>query len=186
MNHFFLQLLSKLGIIKIKNHSQPPDAKKPSQSVYEISLKSLNDKPLDLSQFKGKKILFVNTASECGYTPQYKGLQKLQDKFKDTLTVIGLPANNFGEQEPGSHTEIQSFCERNYGVTFPLTEKISVVGQDQHPLFQWLSKQELNGWNTKSPTWNFCKYLVSETGELMDFFSAATEPTSDTIINRLK
>ncbi len=186
MKSLFLHILAKIGIIKIKNITKPEDAMKPSQPIYNIKINALNGTPIDLSQFRGKKLLLVNTASECGYTPQYKSLQSLHEKHRDQIEIIGFPANNFGQQEPGSAQEIQSFCERNYGVTFPLSEKISVVGSDQHPLFKWLSSPELNGWNTQKPTWNFCKYLIDENGELIKFFSASIEPLSSEITQHLK
>src|SRR6185436_11251192 len=114
-------------------------------SVHEFSVKTLEGEEISLSKFKGKKMLIVNVASECGYTPQYKNLQALADQYKDKLTVIGFPANNFGGQEPGSSGEIRQFCTKNYGVTFPMMEKISVKGSDMHPLYRWLSSKEENG-----------------------------------------
>ncbi len=156
-----------------------------TKSIYDFTMRSIEGKDIPLSQFKGKKILIVNVASECGYTPQYKDLQKLYDTYKDRLVILGFPANNFGGQEPGSNENIKTFCERNFGVTFPMFSKISVAGDDQDPLYQWLSKKPLNGWNDKSPGWNFCKYLISENGELLKFFSSSVNPMSDEIISQL-
>lgn len=156
-----------------------------TKSIYDFTMKSIDGKEISLSQFKGKKILIVNVASECGYTPQYKDLQKLYDTYKDKLTVLGFPANNFGAQEPGSDETIKTFCERNFGVTFPMFAKISVTGENQSALYQWLSKKELNGWNDKQPGWNFCKYLISENGELLKFFSSSVNPMSDEITSHL-
>lgn len=154
-------------------------------SIYDFTMKGIDGKDVTLSKFKGKKMLLVNVASECGYTPQYEGLQKLSEEYADRVTVLGFPANNFGAQEPGSDDEISSFCRRNYGVTFPVFSKISVVGHDRHPLYTWLSSKALNGWNSKAPDWNFCKYLVSEEGRLLKFYSAAVKPLSRDILSEL-
>ena len=151
---------------------------RPHASIYNLSVEGIDGKKIPFSQFKGKKMLLVNTASECGFTPQYKPLQQLHEQYGDRLVVIGFPSNDFGEQEPGDESEIASFCERNYGVTFPLTKKIDVIGEHQHPVFQWLSRKELNGWNDKAPNWNFCKYLVDENGSLLAIFSKKVEPMS--------
>lgn len=131
-------------------------------------------------------MLFVNVASKCGFTPQYKGLQQLQDQYQDQLVVIGLPCNQFARQEPEAADQIQSFCERNFGVTFPLTAKVKVKGPSQHPLYQWLTNKDLNGRIHSSVKWNFQKYLVSEQGELIDFFYSTTKPNSSKITKYLK
>src|SRR5258708_23243379 len=133
--------------------------KKNFKILYDFKVNSIDGKEADLSQYKGKKVLIVNVASLCGNTPQYKGLQELSEKFKDKLVVLGFPANNFGRQEPGTNEEIKNFCEDEYKVTFPMFEKISVIGDDRHPLYEWLSTKELNGWNDRPPEWNFTKYL---------------------------
>lgn len=156
-----------------------------STSLYDFTLKSIDGKDISMSQFKGKKMLLVNTASECGNTPQYADLEKLHLTYGNKVEVLGFPANNFGGQEPGSNREIQSFCTKNYGVTFPMFEKISVKGSDMHPLYKWLSSKELNGWNEAQPDWNFAKYLINEKGELIKFFPASTNPMSDEIIKSL-
>ncbi|MBT8260885.1 MAG: glutathione peroxidase, partial [Bacteroidia bacterium] len=119
--------------------------KDPSTSIYDIKINTLDGKPLDLNTFKGKKILFVNVASECGFTKQYADLQELHETHKDNLVVIGVPCNQFGGQEPGTASQIQTFCEKNFGVTFQLTEKVDVKGDNQHPLYKWLTSEELNG-----------------------------------------
>ncbi|WP_452599030.1 glutathione peroxidase, partial [Pontimicrobium sp. MEBiC01747] len=134
------------------------------QTVYDIKINNLTGQPLDLSAYKGQHILFVNVASKCGFTPQYKDLQGLSDTYKDKLTVIGVPCNQFGKQEPGNASEIEHFCEVNYGVTFPITEKIEVKGSGQHPLYQWLTKKEQNGVSNSNVKWNFQKYLVDPEG----------------------
>ncbi|AFK04635.1 glutathione peroxidase [Emticicia oligotrophica DSM 17448] len=148
-------------------------------SFYDFKLKSLDGKEtIDFAKYKGKKIVVLNTASECGYTPQYADWQKFHEKYGDKIVVLGVPANNFGGQEPGSNKEIATFCQKNYGVTFQMLEKISVVGNDQHPLYQWLSKKDMNGWNDKAPTWNFCKYVINEKGEVANFFASGVKPDS--------
>ena len=157
-----------------------------SESIYDIQIKNLNGKPIDLSEFKGKKILFVNVASKCGFTPQYKELQELHETFKDKLTVIGVPCNQFGKQEPGSSNEIQEFCEVNYGVSFLITEKIDVKGNNQHDLYKWLTKKAINGKKNSSVKWNFQKYLIDENGQFLDFFYSITKPMNSRITSYLK
>ncbi|WP_298287966.1 glutathione peroxidase [uncultured Lutibacter sp.] len=154
-------------------------------SLYDISINSITGEPINLSDFKGKKILFVNTASECGFTGQYEGLEKLHQTYKDKLVVIGLPCNQFGGQEPGTLTEIQTFCKQNYGVTFLMTEKIDVKGKNQHPLYAWLTKKELNGVKSSSVKWNFQKYLIDENGKYIDFYYSLTKPLSSKITKHL-
>lgn len=157
-----------------------------SKSIYDYTPEGIDGKPLPLAQFKGKKMLIVNTASECGFTPQYEGLQALWEKYKDHLVVIGFPSNDFDAQEPGDESAILSFCQKNYGVTFPLTKKIKVTGDTQHDVFRWLTKKELNGWNDRDPNWNFCKYLVDENGNLKSFFSHKTDPLNPKIISEIE
>jgi glutathione peroxidase len=151
-----------------------------SNSIYDFKVNSLAGKEIDFAQFRGQKLLFVNTASKCGFTPQYKGLEKIHEQFRDKVTVLGFPANNFLHQEPGSNEEIAEFCEINYGVTFQLFEKISVRGKDQHPLYQWLEAK-----TGKRPDWNFAKYLVSADGKDVTFFKAGVEPESRKIIDKI-
>ncbi|OIO09550.1 MAG: glutathione peroxidase [Flavobacteriaceae bacterium CG1_02_35_72] len=151
------------------------------KNMYDITINSLTGEKIDLNQFKGKKILFVNVASECGFTPQYKDLQKLHETYKDKLVVIGLPCNQFGEQESGTATQIKSFCEKNYGVDFLMTEKIEVKGENQHPLYAWLTQKEMNGVMSSSVKWNFQKYLVDENGKFIDVFYSITEPLNPKI-----
>jgi glutathione peroxidase len=159
---------------------------KASTSIYNIKINSLNNTPINLSTFKGKKILFVNVASKCGFTPQYKELQELHETFIDKLVVIGIPCNQFGKQEPGKSNEIQEFCEVNFGVSFLITEKIDVKGTIQHPLFTWLTKKSKNGKKNSTVKWNFQKYLVDENGELLDYFYSITKPTNSKITSYLK
>lgn len=139
-------------------------------SLYDFKLKALDGKEVDFSQFKGKTLLIVNTASKCGYTPQYTELQKLHDQYGSKVTILGFPANNFGGQEPGTNLQIASFCKENYGVSFQMFEKISVKGDDQHALYAWLKEKTGN-----EPTWNFCKFLVKADGTVK-FFNSKTKP----------
>jgi glutathione peroxidase len=155
-------------------------------SIYDIKLKTIDGKPASLAKYKGKKIIILNVASECGYTPQYGDWEKFYEKNKSKFVILGFPANNFGGQEPGSNAEIATFCTKNYGVTFPIFEKISVKGKDKAPLYQWLTTKSQNGWNEKEPTWNFCKYLVNENGELKNFFSSDIKPNSPEFLAAIK
>ncbi|GAB4396681.1 MAG: glutathione peroxidase [Microscillaceae bacterium] len=184
-----LACLSACGLKEIK--SKPDTASMANldakASFYDFKLKSLEgNEEIDFARFKGKKVLLVNVASRCGFTPQYEKLQKLHEQYGEKVIVLGFPANNFGGQEPGSHEQIAEFCKKNYGVTFQMFEKISVKGEDQHPLYQWLSKKELNGWNDQAPGWNFCKYLVNEKGELMKFFASGVDPLGDDILGAIQ
>jgi glutathione peroxidase len=149
-------------------------------SLYDFKLTGLDGTPIDFSRYKGRKLLIVNTASRCGYTPQYKTLQKLHETYGDRVTVLGFPANNFLWQEPGSNEEIASFCEKNFGVTFQMFEKISVKGRDQHPLYRWLAAR-----SGKKPSWNFCKYVVNEDGQVTGFFGPKVSPLDESIINEI-
>ncbi|WP_439151790.1 glutathione peroxidase [Winogradskyella sp.] len=157
-----------------------------SKPIYNIEINSLQGNPIDLSEFKGKKMLFVNVASKCGFTPQYRELQELYDTYKDNLVVIGVPCNQFGKQEPGTSEDIEEFCQVNYGVTFPITEKIDVNGSNQHPLYTWLTKKFINGKQNSSVKWNFQKYLVDEQGEFIDYFYSITKPLNTRITKYLK
>ncbi len=156
----------------------------PADNVYQFTITSIDGKEISLSEFEGKKLLLVNTASECGFTKQYAGLQELSEKYGDKLVVIGFPANNFGGQEPGSNTEIQGFCEKNFGVTFLLAEKSSVKGEDISPLFAYLTTAE-NPDFTGEIKWNFEKFLIDEHGNLVHRFRSKTEPMSNAIIGKL-
>lgn len=149
-------------------------------SIYDFKLKSLDGKEIDFAQYKGRKLLIVNTASKCGKTPQYEGLEKLHEQFRDKITVLGFPANNFFWQEPGSNADIAEFCQRNYGVQFQMFEKVSVKGKDQHPLYQWLQSK-----TGQKPDWNFAKYLVSEDGTKVTFFNSDVQPMDKKIIGQI-
>lgn len=157
-----------------------------TKSLYDFKMKSINGELIDFSKYKGKKVLIVNTASECGYTPQYKDLEELNKNYGDKVVILGFPANNFGGQEPGSNKEISSFCEKNYGVTFQLFEKVEVVGDNACDLYKWLSTKSLNGWNSQQPKWNFNKYLIDENGQLVKYFASSVKPMSEEIIEAIK
>lgn len=158
----------------------------PPSSIYDITIKSLDESSeIKFSDFRGKKILVVNTASECGYTPQYKDLEILHQRYKEKLVVIGCPCNQFGGQEPGIADSIQSFCERNYGVTFLLTEKINVKGDSQHPLYKWFTSKKLNGAGDFEVKWNFNKFLISEEGKLLHYFGSGVKPLDEAITGQL-
>ena len=156
-------------------------------SFYDLKINSIDGKALDLSQFKDHVILLVNTASKCGFTNQYKDLESLYNKYKNKkFVIIGFPANNFMRQEPGTNKEIKQFCEKNYGVSFPITEKISVRGKDIHPIFQFLTLKTHNPEFSGKVTWNFNKFLMSKNGRIIDRFSSSTNPLSKKIQNRIE
>ena len=160
---------------------------KPVQPVYDINIILNDGTTKSLAEFKGKKIMLVNTASDCGYTAQYDGLQHLHEQLGNNLVIIGFPANDFKEQEKGSDEEIGAFCRKNYGVSFLLAKKGTVVkGNDQQPVYQWLTDKRRNGWNSKSPSWNFSKYIINEEGILTHYFGPSIEPDSDVIEAALK
>jgi glutathione peroxidase len=153
--------------------------------LYDFKLTGLDGKPLDLAQYKGKKILIVNTASACGFTPQYADLEALYEKYKGKLVVIGFPANNFGEQEKGTNSEIATFCKKNYGVSFPMSEKVSVKGADIHPLFKYLTDEAAKMGQTDPIKWNFTKFLLDEQGKLVAVFPSNVKPMSEEITKYL-
>jgi glutathione peroxidase len=155
-----------------------------TKSFYDFKVKNIDGEDFDLASLKGKKVLVVNTASKCGFTPQYEDLQKLYDKYSSRgFIIIGFPANNFMNQEPGSEAEIKQFCTLNYNVTFPMMSKISVKGDDIHPLYEWLTKKELNGKADSKVKWNFQKYMIDENGKLVDVAFSKTNPMDDQIVN---
>ena len=156
-----------------------------NRTIHQFKVASLDGGMIDFASFKGKKILVVNTASECGYTPQYKDLEELYEKYKDKFVIVGFPTNDFGGQEPGSNEEIKSFCQKNYGVTFPMAEKITVKGNDIAPLYNWLTHKELNGVLDAEIKWNFNKFLLDEEGRLLKKFDTGVNPLSDDIVKLL-
>ncbi len=169
------------NVTELKN-----EQKQPPVSFYSLKGTMNNGSAFDFETLKGKKVMLVNTASDCGYTDQYEALQKLYEQHKDKLLVIGFPANDFKEQEKGSDEEIAQFCKVNYGVSFPLMKKSSVImGNDQNPVYKWLTDSSQNGWNTKAPSWNFNKYIVDENGILTNYFGSTISPLSKDVINAI-
>ncbi|OFX58181.1 MAG: glutathione peroxidase [Bacteroidetes bacterium GWA2_30_7] len=153
------------------------------RNFYDFKVKAINGEEFDFSQLKGKKVMLVNTASKCGFTPQYAKLEEVYKKYGgEKFVIIGFPANNFFSQEPGTNSEIEEFCKSKYGVTFPIMEKISVKGKDIHPVYKWLTNKKLNGVLNSSVKWNFQKYLIDENGKLVATFSTSTSPDNEAII----
>ena len=157
-----------------------------AKSIHTFKVEALDGSTIDFSKYKGKKILVVNTASECGFTPQYADLEKLYEQYKEKLVVVGFPANNFGGQEPGANHEIATFCQRNYGVQFPMAAKVSVKGDDIAPIYKFLTDKKENGVKNTKILWNFTKILLDEKGNVIDSFISSTNPTSDSITKYLK
>jgi len=181
-------LVTWMNKLTNKNRTTLSHEKKvPPVSFYSLKLVLNDGSSLDLASLKGKKILLVNTASDCGYTGQYEQLQHLYNDHNQKLVIIGFPANDFKEQEKGTDQDIAAFCKKNYGVTFPLAQKSVVVkAPDQNAVFQWLTDPAKNGWNSQQPTWNFCKYLLSEDGILIDFFASGVEPTGKEVVSAIQ
>lgn len=152
------------------------------KSIYDFKVEALTGGTIDFSEFKGKKILIVNTASKCGNTPQYEDLEALYKKYEGKLVIVGFPANDFLRQEPGSNEEIAEFCKKNYGVSFPMAAKITVKGKKMAPIYQWLTNEEYNGYKNSSVKWNFQKYLIDEQGQLVGVFAPGVKPMSEEII----
>lgn len=171
-------ILIFMMIISVAASSQTAD-------FYGFRVKSLEGNEFDFSSLKGKKVMIVNTASKCGFTPQYKELEELYEKYGDKLVIIGFPANNFANQEPGSAAEIRQFCTQNYGVEFPMMEKVSVKGDDMAPVYKWLTSKEYNGVMDSEVKWNFQKYLIDENGKLVDVLYSKEKPDSEKVINWL-
>lgn len=191
MKNIFLLLLSFVAFLQSCTNqksevSQTKTNELMGKTIYDFKVESLDGKEINFADFKGKKILIVNTASECGFTPQYADLEKVYEEYKDKLVIVGFPANNFGGQEPGTNTEIGAFCQKNYGVTFPLAAKVSVKGDDTAPIFKYLTEKELNGVKNTTILWNFTKFLIDENGKLVDTFVSTTKPTDEAINKYLK
>jgi glutathione peroxidase len=166
-----------------KGKYKPEEPVTPATSFHALKWVSNSGEETDMSQYRGKKVLVVNTASDCGFTPQFEDLQALQVKYADRLVVVGFPANDFKQQEKGGDADIAQFCRKNYGVTFPLAAKSSVVkGPNQNPVFAWLTDPSRNGWNDRQPVWNFSKYLVDEEGRLIGFFESSVDPADKDIV----
>jgi glutathione peroxidase len=177
-------MLSIILLLKFLLLFQPDGGNEP-RSIYDFKVSGLLGDTIDFADFKGKKILIVNTASKCGYTPQYEALERLYKENKEKLVIIGFPANNFGSQEPGTNAEIASFCQRNYGVTFPMAEKISVRGDDMAPIYHWLTEKDNNQVDDSEVEWNFQKYLIDEKGHLVAVFPSALKPDSKKMLKAI-
>ncbi|MBL7798572.1 MAG: glutathione peroxidase [Saprospiraceae bacterium] len=186
-NVVFLFLLGASALLSVscfdtsKVASRPAEAgaaSKSKTSFFDFTVNSLDGAPVRLEQFRGKKIIVLNVASKCGYTPQYADWEKFYSEHKDNTVVLGFPCNDFMGQEPGSAEEIAAFCESNYHISFPLFEKVHVKGDEKAPLYRWLTDPAQNGWNSQEPTWNFSKYLINEKGELTHFFASKVKPDS--------
>lgn len=175
----FCQNTKKLAVnANLKNQTKVMK----KETIYHFKMTDLYGKEFKFSKLKGKKIMIVNTASKCGYTPQYKDLEQLYKTYKDkNFVIVGFPANNFGQQEPGSNTEIAEFCQQNYGVSFPMMEKTSVKGDDMNPIYQFLTKQSKNGYKDSEVAWNFQKYLIDENGYLVNVYPSKVLPTDAAI-----
>jgi glutathione peroxidase len=192
MKKLFIMLLSFVALINSCAEKKSETAKAKTKelmgkTIYDYKVDALEEgKTINFADFKGKKILVVNTASECGFTPQYADLEKLYEEYKDRLVIVGFPANNFGGQEPGTNVEIGAFCQKNYGVTFPMAAKVSVKGDDTAPIFKFLTEKQLNGVKDSKILWNFTKFLIDENGKLVDSFVSNVKPTDEAITKYLK
>lgn len=173
--------LTLLAVVMLSAFTMPAN-----NSIHSFKVKSIDGGTIDFAKYKGKKILVVNVASQCGYTRQYEGLQKLYDAHKDKLVIVGFPANNFGSQEPGSEGEIAQFCKARFGVTFPMASKISVKGDDTAPIYKWLTSKAQNGVLDATIGWNFNKFLLDENGKMLAYFPSKVEPDSEEITKWLK
>lgn len=173
--------LTLLAVVMLSAFTIPAN-----NSIHSFKVKSIDGGTIDFAKYKGKKILVVNVASQCGYTRQYEGLQKLYDAHKDKLVIVGFPANNFGGQEPGSDGEIAQFCKARFGVTFPMASKISVKGDDTAPIYKWLTSKAQNGVLDATIGWNFNKFLLDENGKMLAYFPSKVEPDSEEITKWLK
>lgn len=169
-----LFLAITIAALTIKSMTAQP------QSFHDFTLTTIEGNPFSLAQLKGKKVLIVNVASKCGYTPQYEDLQALHEQYGNRVVVLGVPSNNFGGQEPGTSLEIAAFCKKNYGVTFQMMEKIEVVGSNVHPLYKWLAQT-----SGMAPKWNFSKYLIDENGKVVSFFPSGVNPLEEAIIDKI-
>jgi len=180
----FLALTMAFAFIIPNAKNTPSKPSKPaSTNIYDYSYKDLHTAEIvSISKYKGRKILFVNTASLCGNTPQYAGLEKLYEKYKGNLVIVGFPSNDFGQQEPGSNDSIAHFCKLNYGVSFPMSQKIEVKGAAIDPIYSWLTSKALNGKMDSEVKWNFQKYLVDEKGNFVTFFAPKTQPMADEVV----
>ena len=188
MKTILIAVFALVSLSAVAQHRRPQNKKMrmDPHSIYQFKVPSIDGSVIDFSQYKGKKILVVNTASKCGYTPQYEGLEKLYKDNKDKLVIVGFPANNFNGQEPGSNTEISEFCKARYGVTFPLATKVDVTGEKIHPVYKWLTSKDKNGVLDATISWNFNKFLLDENGKMLEYFPSKVLPTGEEIAKYLK
>lgn len=178
-------LLSLTFLVNTSNIIAQNNTAKPGVDFYKLSFRTITGEKFDFSTLKGKKVLIVNTASKCGYTPQFKELEELHNKYGNKLIILGFPSNDFMNQDPGSNDEILAFCQENYGVTFIMMEKSSVKGQERNAVYKWLTEKDQNGWNDVQPAWNFNKYLIDEKGNLVSHFGSKVKPLSEEIVSKL-
>ena len=178
---------SGIALFAMRSRWQKPEnlINTEKMSFYDLTYTTIDGKTASMADFKGKYVLCVNVASKCGYTPQYKQLQALYEKYQDRLVIVGFPCNQFLGQEPGTNEEIVTFCEKNYGVTFPLADKLDVKGKNQHPVYQWLTNKTLNGVSDGNVKWNFHKFLISPSGEWMGEYASGVDPLGDEITSKL-
>ena len=181
-----LKIILLVGLSLINGDFDSKKLNNTPMSIYDIPINSIDGNEMNLNEYKGKFILFVNVASNCGFTRQYKDLQQLYNENSDNLVVIGVPCNQFGAQEPGTEEQISIFCSEKYDVTFPMTEKLSVRGSNQHQLYKWLTSKDFNGRKSSSVKWNFQKYFINRKGHLVDYFYSTTDPLSTKITNLIK
>lgn len=177
--YFLLKKFGKHVILRA-----PYNVAAPGASFYALRFNTIDGKEFQFNTLQGKKVLLVNTASACGYTPQYQELQQAYLQHGNDLVILAFPSNDFGEQEKGSNSDIQHFCQNNFKISFPLFERSSVKGNETNPVYRWLTDPSKNGWNNQAPTWNFCKYLVSENGELLAYFSSGISPLSPELMKK--
>jgi glutathione peroxidase len=186
---FNAQEIKQRPISSEKNNALVTPAKENealASKFFDFKMRSIDGEEVSFAQFKGKKIVILNTASKCGFTPQYEDWEKFYKANKDKILVLGFPCNQFMGQEAGDNAEIKSFCQKNYGVTFPMFEKIDVKGDKKAALYAWLSDKKQNGWNEQEPSWNFCKYLINEKGELTNFFASKIKPDNAEFLAAIK
>tara|TARA_B100001750_G_scaffold131616_1_gene104653 strand:- start:207 stop:782 length:576 start_codon:yes stop_codon:yes gene_type:complete len=184
MNKYYIVLIAIIVLTSIAWPKKKLNLDTFSKSFYDYSATSIDGKNIDMSKFKGKKVLIVNVASRCGYTYQYEDLQKLHEKYGEYIAILGFPSNDFLFQEPGDNASIKNFCSTKYGVTFQMFDKVIVKNKkNQHPLYTWLSSKELNEVNDNAPSWNFCKYLIDENGVLINYFNSKISPMDSLIVN---
>ncbi len=179
----FVFLTGCLGFGDVKQ--KPAGDTRAGSSFYDLKAQSIDGETIHFEQYRGKKVLIVNTASKCGFTPQFEELQRFYETYKDSVVVLGFPSNEFAGQDPGSNEEIAGFCRKNYGVTFTMFEKTEVKSDRKHPVYQWLTDPALNGWNDKAPSWNFGKYLINAEGQLIGYYASAVKPFSSEIAKDL-